>query len=86
MVEVKRIVLKIGTSVLLDETSVSAAPKAEGFARQVKAVRDMGIEVIIVSSGAIACGMEQSGLKKKPKEIARKQALASVGQIVLMKM
>ncbi len=37
-------------------------------------------------AGAIACGMETVGLKRKPKEMARKQALASVGQIVLMSM
>ena len=46
----------------------------------------MNIDVIIVSSGAIACGMETMGLMKKPKEIAKRQALASIGQVLLMKM
>ena len=46
----------------------------------------MNIDVIIVSSGAIACGMETMGLTKKPKEIAKRQALASIGQVLLMKM
>lgn len=86
MIDVKRVVLKIGTSVLLDANGRVSRAKADTFARQVGAVRDMGIEAIIVSSGAIACGMEITGMSRKPKDIARKQALASVGQIVLMKL
>jgi glutamate 5-kinase len=86
MLEAKRIVLKIGTSVLLDGHNRISPSIAEGFARQVKAIRDLSIDVIIVSSGAVASGMEEMGLKKKPKEIAKKQALASIGQILLMKM
>ena len=85
MLDVKRIVLKIGTSVLLDSENRVSSIKAEGFARQVKAVKEMAIDVIVVSSGAIACGMEAMGLSKKPKEMAKKQALASVGQSLLMK-
>lgn len=86
MVEARKIVLKIGTSVLLDENNRISRAKAEGFARQVKAIRDLSVDVIIVSSGAIASGMEEMGLKKKPAEMAKKQALASIGQIMLMKM
>jgi glutamate 5-kinase len=83
--DVRRIILKIGTSILLDSEKRISTAKAESFARQIKAIKDTGVGVIVVSSGAIACGMETMGLSKKPKEIARKQALASVGQIVLMK-
>lgn len=82
----KRIVLKIGTSVLLDEDNEISFDMMKRFARQVKAVKDMAIDVIIVSSGAIACGMETLGLRKKPKEIEKRQALASIGQVRLMKM
>ncbi len=82
----KRVVLKIGTSVLLDEDNEISFDMMKRFARQVKAVKDTGLEVIIVSSGAIACGMESLGLKKKPKEIEKRQALASIGQVRLMKM
>ena len=85
LLDIKRVVLKIGTSVLLDSEHRVSSAKAEGFARQIKAVKGMGIDVIVVSSGAIACGMEAMGLLKKPKEMARKQALASVGQGLLMK-
>jgi glutamate 5-kinase len=86
MVSAKRVVLKIGTSVLIDEDKKIGTAMIHNLARQVRAIRATGVEVIIVSSGAIACGMEAIGLKKKPKEIEKRQALASIGQVALMKM
>jgi glutamate 5-kinase len=82
----RRVVLKIGTSVLLDEEKKISSARADDFARQIRTVRALGVEVIIVSSGAVGCGMETMGLKRKPREMAKKQALASIGQIVLMRM
>jgi glutamate 5-kinase len=82
----KRIVVKIGTSVLVDGTGKISAVKIRNIAKQVRTVKDAGVEVIVVSSGAIACGMETLGLTKKPKEMAKRQALASIGQVMLMKM
>ena len=82
----RRVVVKIGTSVLLDADEKISSSRAEDFARQIKAVRDRSIDVIVVSSGAQACGMERVGLKRKPREMARKQALASIGQVLLMRM
>lgn len=81
-----RLVIKIGTSVLLDDEKRISTGKIRDIARQVKKVRQKGIDVIIVSSGAIGCGMETMGTKKKPREIAKRQALASIGQVLLMKM
>jgi len=83
---IKRVVVKIGTSVLLDQENHVSIGKIEKIAKQVKAIKDRGIEVAIVSSGAVACGMETVNIKKKPKEIAKRQALASIGQVSLMKM
>jgi glutamate 5-kinase len=80
----RRLVLKIGTSVLVDEKGQISSATADDFARQIKVAKDLGFEVIIVSSGAVGCGMETMGLKRKPREMAKKQALASIGQIVLM--
>src|SRR5512139_3771161 len=82
----RRLVVKIGTSVLVDENKKISTDKIKAIARQVRAIKAMNIDVIIVSSGAIACGMETVGLTKKPKEIAKRQALASIGQVLLMKM
>ena len=81
-----RVVVKIGTSVLLDDEKKISTGKIRDIARQVKKARDAGTEIIIVSSGAVGCGMETIGITRKPKEIAKKQALASVGQVLLMKM
>jgi glutamate 5-kinase len=86
MAKLKRVVIKIGTSILVDENKKISIKRVADLARQVKQVRDKGIKPIIVSSGAIACGMEMLGLKKKPKEIEKKQALAAIGQSQLMKM
>jgi glutamate 5-kinase len=85
LLDVGRVVLKIGTSVLLDNENRVSSAKAESFALQIKKAKEQGIDVIVVSSGAIACGMEAMGLTKKPRDMARKQALASVGQSLLMR-
>ena len=44
-----------------------------------------GIRVVLVSSGAVGAGMFRMGLTEKPKEVAKKQALAAVGQVHLMR-
>ena len=86
MLRAKRIVVKIGTSILLDKYKRVSIDMIRNFARQVRELKDMEREIIIVSSGAIACGMETLNLKKKPREIEKRQALASIGQVLLMKM
>jgi glutamate 5-kinase len=82
--EYKRVVVKIGTSILVDDERKINPAMFRDLARQVRAARAMGVEVIVVSSGAIASGMEALGLTRKPKEIDKRQALASIGQIILM--
>ncbi|HPP07369.1 MAG TPA: hypothetical protein PLW88_08350, partial [Syntrophorhabdaceae bacterium] len=79
----KRIVVKIGTSVLLDSGKKIGIHMIENIAEQIKLVQEKGIKPIIVTSGAIACGMELLGITKKPKEIEKRQALASIGQVLL---
>lgn len=59
--------------------------KIEEFVNEVAELIEDGYEVIIVSSGAIGCGLAKLGLKKRPTEYKKLQALASVGQIHLMK-
>ncbi|HOP85687.1 MAG TPA: glutamate 5-kinase [Syntrophorhabdaceae bacterium] len=82
----KRVVVKIGTSVLLDSSKKISINMIENIAEQIRIVQEKGIKPIIVTSGAIACGMELMGITKKPKEIEKRQALASIGQVLLMKM
>jgi len=86
MLNIKRLVIKIGTSVLLDKEKKISTEMIKNIAAQVREIKDMNIDVVIVSSGAIACGMELLHMKKKPREIEKRQALASLGQVLLMKM
>lgn len=86
MKEWKRVVLKIGSSLLLNERAQISRKFLRDIAGQVKKMKERKIEAIIVSSGAIACGMKILGIKKKPKEIQKKQAIASCGQVYLMEL
>ncbi len=81
---VKRVVVKIGSSVLTGSKGGVLEMRFGQIASQVVKLQRRGIEVIIVSSGAIASGMKKLNLKKKPPEIHVKQAIAACGQHVLM--
>jgi glutamate 5-kinase len=79
----KRIVVKIGSSVLTDRGQIRSRVFGE-IARQVAALRKQGREVVIVSSGAIAMGSRALGWSHPGRSIPEKQAAASVGQIELV--
>lgn len=81
----KRIVVKIGSSSLTHaETGETDLIKLEKLVRELCDYRNRGIEVVLVSSGAIAVGSRTLGLKGRPTDRALKQACASVGQAKLM--
>ncbi len=83
----KRIVVKIGSSSLTHaETGETDLIKLERLVRELCDYRNRGIEVVLVSSGAIAVGSRTLGFKERPVEISLKQACASVGQARLMVM
>lgn len=82
---VKKIVVKIGTSVITGEHGRLDKRRMESIVSQICQVKDKGIDVIIVSSGAIAAGMGILSLKARPTSISHKQAAAAIGQIQLMK-
>lgn len=82
--DLKRIVVKIGTtSIMKDECAVDMG-FMDDIARQVKDLIDGGIQVILVSSGAIGLGLNALGICPKPREVPIRQAAASVGQSILM--
>jgi glutamate 5-kinase len=83
---VKRIVVKVGTSVLTDENGRLDSARIAAIVSQVCRIKEKGIDVIIVSSGAIGGGMGILGLKARPTSISHKQAAAAIGQIQLMKL
>ena len=81
---VRRIVVKVGSSVL---ASVERGLHTEVFSHLSKEISDLkrkGYEVVLVSSGAVAAGMERLGYQTRPKSITQKQATAAVGQPRLM--
>lgn len=82
----QRIVVKIGTSTLTGGGKKLSAPNLVDLARQVSALRTENVQVIMVSSGAIAAGREGLGYPTLPKHIPAKQMLAAVGQPRLMAM
>jgi glutamate 5-kinase len=80
----RRIVVKVGSSIL---ASVDKGLHYEVFSRLTKEISDLkrqGCESVLVSSGAIAAGMEKLGYKTRPQAITQKQATAAVGQTRLM--
>lgn len=83
--EKKRVVVKIGSSSLnYEETENLNFTKLEHLVRELCNLRNRGIDVCLVSSGAIAVGKQSLGLMERPKDISTKQACAAVGQARLM--
>jgi glutamate 5-kinase len=78
----RRLVVKVGSSTLT--TVLEGAPYLEALIGVVATLRGAGHEVIIVTSGAVACGMQRLGFAERPSELAQVQALAAVGQADLM--
>src|SRR3982750_2775828 len=81
---IKSVVVKLGTQLLSDAQKQLDAPYLSEMARQVVALRQKGIGVTIVSSGAIGAGLRELKLPKRPGDLAQLQAVAAVGQRRLM--
>ena len=81
----KRVVVKIGSSSLThEETGKLDLGKMEQLVRQLSDLRNRGMDVCLVSSGAIAVGRSAMGIHERPTDISMKQACAAVGQAKLM--
>ena len=81
----KRVVIKIGSSSLTHpETGKLNFVKIEHLVRELSDLHNQGIDVCLVSSGAIAVGRAAMGIKERPSDISTKQACAAVGQAKLM--
>jgi len=81
---VKRVVVKVGTSLLTTADSNLNNLQIEKLVEQISYLRKRGYEIILVSSGAIGAGMGELGFKEKPRSIPLRQAMAAVGQCRLM--
>lgn len=82
--KMKRIIIKIGSSSITTSDLSINKNLIDFLMKSFLDFKKMGIGVALVSSGAIALGMHELGLKRKPKEMSLKQACASVGQAKLM--
>lgn len=76
----KIIVVKIGSSTLITKSGKLDTDFIDSLANQINYLRQNGWKPIIVSSGAIGCGLEILGLSRRPKDISTLQAAASIGQ------
>ena len=80
----RRIVVKIGTNVLIDDSGQLDLELIENLVSDIASVHLQGIEVVIVTSGAIAFGANMLGIDMENQDVRSKQALAAVGQSRLM--
>ncbi|UCB43383.1 MAG: glutamate 5-kinase [Dehalococcoidales bacterium] len=80
----KRIVAKFGTGLITGGTSHLDQTVMAGLVEQIARLHQQGVELLVVSSGAIAAGREKLGLTRKIRGIPFRQVMASVGQSLLM--
>lgn len=80
----KRLVVKVGSSSLTTATGGIDDTRLEALVDSLATARTTGREIVLVSSGAIAAGLAPLGFTRRPRDLARQQAAASVGQGLLM--
>lgn len=80
----QRVVVKVGTNVVMRGDGKVALGLLCGLVESVAALREQGVEVLLVSSGAVGLGVERLGLPERPTALAEVQACAAVGQSRLM--
>jgi len=84
--EVKRLVVKIGTHTLTRPSGRLDRPNIRRLVVELSELREEGRELVLVTSGAIAAGLEALGLRERPSDLPTLQAAASVGQTLLMEL
>ena len=82
--QVRRLVVKVGTSTLTRDTGSLNLQNMERLARVLSDLEGMGYQVVLVSSGAIGIGTKKLRLDARPTELRMKQATAAVGQCMMM--
>jgi glutamate 5-kinase len=80
----KRVVVKVGSSSLTTADGGIDDERLRSLVDALAEARGRGLEIVLVSSGAIAAGLAPLGLRSRPRDLARQQAAASVGQGLLM--
>ena len=80
----RRVVIKVGSRLLTEVRDSSKQFRIRQLITQCAKARKRNLEIILVTSGAISTGMELMGIKKRPRDLSRLQALAAIGQGRLM--
>ena len=80
----RRIVVKVGSSLVTNDGSGLDSDAISDWAAQIARIRALGSQIVLVSSGAIAEGMQRLGWQKRPNAIHQLQAAAAVGQMGLI--
>ena len=79
----KRVVVKVGSALLSDRDAGLAIDKIADYCAQICTLNSAGVEVVLVSSGAVAAGCQKLGWRKRPSAVHELQAAAAVGQMGL---
>ena len=82
----RRCVVKIGSALLTNNGLGLDVPAITGWVGQIAQLRARGLEVVLVSSGAVAAGMQRLGFETRPRALHELQALAAVGQMGLVQL
>ncbi|NLY19743.1 MAG: glutamate 5-kinase [Tissierellia bacterium] len=82
--DLKTVIVKIGSSSITHDNGIINLERIEELAWQLSNLKNHGINVILVSSGAIAAGAKKIGLGSRPRDTVGKQAASAVGQVALM--
>ena len=80
----KRVVVKVGSSTITHQNGKRDFGRIDRLAREMSDLQNQGREMILVTSGAVAVGVDRLGLPEKPRTIPGKQAAAAIGQGILM--
>ncbi|MCF8067698.1 MAG: glutamate 5-kinase [Desulfobacterales bacterium] len=83
IINAKRVVIKIGSGILTQDDGLNLTV-VRSVSRQICQLIDQGMEILLVSSGAMAAGIRKIGLAKRPDETPGRQAASAVGQAGLM--
>ncbi len=82
--ELKRVVIKVGSSSITHENGSINLAKISDLCWNLSNLKNHGVEVVLVTSGAIAAGAKCLNLKERPRNTSQKQAASAVGQVALM--
>ncbi|MCD7846757.1 MAG: glutamate 5-kinase [Oscillospiraceae bacterium] len=82
--KLKRVVIKVGTSTLTHPSGQLNIRHVEELVKVISDIKNSGVEIVLVTSGAIGLGAARLGMKERPKDTPTKQACAAVGQCELM--